>query len=127
MEEGLSCVTYLKFDRAEAELLTGLADLDAAARKLASYGPEEVLVTQSSGVTVYAEGRIHRALYTSRTPRGRTGRGDTCFGTYLGQRLRSSPQDAVRFAAAVTSLRLEKPGPRRGSFREVQALVDHMS
>ena len=127
MEEGLSHVTYLKVDRAEAELLTGLTDLQAAARELAAYGPQEVVVTQSSGVTVFAGGEYYQAPFTSRVLKGRTGRGDTCFSTYVGQRMRSSPRDAARFAAAVTSLKQEKPGPWRGSLKEVQALVEGMS
>ncbi len=126
MEEGLAHVTYLKVDRAEAELLTGLSDLDDAARKLADYGPQEVVVTQSSGVTVFANGRIYSAPFTSRSLRGRTGRGDTCFSTYLAQRLVSPPQEAVRFAAAVTSLKQEEPGPWRGTMKDVQARLMEM-
>ncbi|MCJ7622610.1 MAG: hypothetical protein MUO76_03835, partial [Anaerolineaceae bacterium] len=38
IEAGLACVTYLKVDRAEAELLTGKTDLRLAARQLAEYG-----------------------------------------------------------------------------------------
>ncbi|MDX9833427.1 MAG: PfkB family carbohydrate kinase, partial [Anaerolineae bacterium] len=48
MEEGLQYVTYLKVDRAEAELLTGHTELWKAARRLAEYGPREIVLTQSS-------------------------------------------------------------------------------
>jgi sugar/nucleoside kinase (ribokinase family) len=122
-EQGLSLVTYLKVDRAEAELLTGEPDLDVAARALADHGPREVVLTQSSGVTVYADGQIHRAPFTSRVLDGRTGRGDTCFATYLGTRLKAPPERATRVAAAVTSLKQEKPGPWRGSLAEVESLL----
>ncbi|MFQ5576868.1 MAG: PfkB family carbohydrate kinase, partial [Anaerolineae bacterium] len=50
IKEALSHVTYLKVDRAEAELLTGLTDLEAAARQLAEYGPREIIITRSEGV-----------------------------------------------------------------------------
>ena len=123
MAEGLSHVTYLKVDRAEAELLTGEADLEAAARKLATFGPREIVLTQSSGVTVYAEGRLSQAPFTSRSLVGRTGRGDTCFSTYIGSRLRTSPEEACRWAAAVTTLKQEHPGPWRGNVSEVEALL----
>jgi sugar/nucleoside kinase (ribokinase family) len=123
MAEGLSHVTYLKVDRAEAELLTGLADLGAAARELAGYGPREVIVTQGAGVTVYADGELYRAPFTPRSLKGRTGRGDTCFATYLGQRLSSTPEESARLAAAITTLKLEEPGPWRGSMHDVQALL----
>jgi sugar/nucleoside kinase (ribokinase family) len=123
MEEGLSHVTYLKVDRAEAELLTGLTDMLSAARRLADYGPREVILTQSSGVTVFAQGKIYRAPFTPRSLAGRTGRGDTCFATYLGRRLTASAEEATRLAAAVTTLKQEHPGPWRGSLADVEALL----
>jgi sugar/nucleoside kinase (ribokinase family) len=123
MEEGLSYVNYLKVDRAEAELLTGLTDLVAAARCLADYGPREIVITQSAGVTVLADGQIYQAPFTPRSLAGRTGRGDTCFATYLGRRLTASAEEAVGFAAAVTTHKQEKPGPWQGTLAEVQALM----
>lgn len=123
MEEGLSYVTYLKVDRAEAELLTGLTDMVAAASRLAGYGPQEVVLTQSSGVTVFADGQIHQAPFTPRSLAGRTGRGDTCFATYLGRRLTASAEEATRLAAAVTTLKQEHPGPWRGALADVEALL----
>jgi sugar/nucleoside kinase (ribokinase family) len=123
MNEGLAHVHYLKVDRAEAELLTGETDLRVAARKLASFGPQEIVVTQSSGVTVYAAGDLFQAPFTPRSLDGRTGRGDTCFATYLGKRLSVDAGEACRFAAAVTTLKQEQPGPWRGSLAEVEALL----
>jgi sugar/nucleoside kinase (ribokinase family) len=123
MEEGLSHVTYLKVDRAEAELLTGLADMQAAVRRLAAYGPREIVLTQSSGVTVFADGRVYQAPFTPRSLAGRTGRGDTCFATYLGRRLIASPKEATRLAAAVTTLKQEQPGPWRGTLADVETLL----
>ena len=120
---GLSYVTYLKVDRAEAELLTGLTDLIAATHRLAEYGPREIVLTQSSGVTVYADGQIYQAPFAPRSLAGRTGRGDTCFATYLGKRLTTSPAEATRWAAAVTTLKQERPGPWRGDLAEVETLL----
>jgi len=124
MAEGLACITYLNVDRAEAELLTGETDLAVAATKLAALGPREIVLTQVSGVTVYANGRIFQAPFTSRSLAGRTGRGDTCFATYVGKRLSSSPEEACRWAGAVTTLKQERPGPWRGSPAEVRALLE---
>jgi sugar/nucleoside kinase (ribokinase family) len=53
---GLAHVTYLKADRAEAALLTGESDLSRAARALAAMGPQEIVLTESAGVTVFAGG-----------------------------------------------------------------------
>jgi sugar/nucleoside kinase (ribokinase family) len=123
MAEGLSLVTYLKVDRAEAELLTGETDLNVAARRLAAYGPKEVVVTQSSGVTVYADGQLYQAPFTSRALAGRTGRGDTCFATYVGKRLSASVEGACRLAAAITTLKQEQPGPWRGTLADAERLL----
>ncbi len=123
LAEGLSYVTYLKVDRAEAELLTGLTDLPAAARRLAEYGPREIVMTQSAGVTTYVAGQIYQAPFTPRSLAGRTGRGDTCFATYLGRRLTASPAEATRLAAAVTTLKQEQPGPWRGALADAEKLM----
>ncbi len=123
MAEGLSHVTYLKLDRAEAELLTGETDLRLAARHLASFGPREILITQSSGLTVFADGHLYEAPFSSSSLAGRTGRGDTCFAVYLGKRLSMPPQEACRFAAAVTSRKQEQPGPWNGNLADVEALL----
>lgn len=124
MAEGLQHVTYLKVDRAEAELLTGETDLKIAAKKLRDYGPKEIVLTQSSGVTVFANGEIHTAPFTPRSLAGRTGRGDTCFAAYLGKRLSAPPAEACRFAAAVTTLKQEKPGPWNGTMEEIIAMMN---
>jgi sugar/nucleoside kinase (ribokinase family) len=123
IEEGLSHVTYLKVDRAEAELLTGLSDMNAAVHRLAEYGPREVVLTQSSGVTVFVDGRVYRGPFRPRSLAGRTGRGDTCFATYLGWRLTGTPEEATRLAAAVTTLKQEKPGPWRGILADAEVLL----
>jgi sugar/nucleoside kinase (ribokinase family) len=120
MEEELSQVAFLKVDQAEAELLTGQTDLQVAAHQLADCGPREVVLTQSSGVTVLANGCIYCAPFTSRSLSGRTGRGDTCFATYLGCRLSCSPEEATHLAAAVTTLKQEKPGAWRGSLADAR-------
>lgn len=127
MAEGLAHVTYFKVDRAEAEALTGESGLAPgspalarAAAQLAAYGPREIVLTQSAGVTVYADGRLYFAPFTPRSLAGRTGRGDTCFATYLTKRLTSSPEEACRWAAAVTTLKQETPGPWRGAVAEVE-------
>jgi sugar/nucleoside kinase (ribokinase family) len=123
MAQGLACVTYLKADRAEAELLTGEPDLGRAGERLSRYGPREVVLTQSSGVTVYAQGAQYEAPFRSRSLDGRTGRGDTCFATYVGSRLGASPRVAARLAAAVTSLKQERPGPWQGSIADTVELL----
>jgi len=120
-DEGLKLVDVLKVDHAEAEHLTGLTEVKAAMQRLAAYGPKEVLLTQASGVTVYAGGRFYQAPFTAKTIKGRTGRGDTCFSTYLAKRQSAGAGAACRFAAVVTSLKMETPGPFAGTLADVRA------
>jgi len=119
--DGLQYVEYLKADDTEAEVLTGLTDLREAAKALAALGPKEVLLTHKEGVLVYAEGEFHTGDFTPSKMMGRTGRGDTCFTTYCARRLSMSPGEAVSYAAAVTSLKLEVPGPFNRTLEEVEA------
>lgn len=127
MAEGLRHVTFLKVDQAEAEHLTGETSLEAAARTLAGYGPREILITKSSGPLVFAEGKFFTAPFTPRSLAGRTGRGDTCFAAYLGRRLSDSPLEATRWAAAVTSLKQEKPGPWNGNLQEAEVFMNRQA
>lgn len=117
---GLAQVDVLKVDQAEAEVLTGQEDPRQALLELARYGPQEVLLTRAEGVLVYARGEFHTAPFRPRSLAGRTGRGDTCFAAYLARRLTAPPEEAVRFAAAVTSLKMEQPGPFRGTLLDVE-------
>jgi sugar/nucleoside kinase (ribokinase family) len=123
MAEGLAHVTYLKADLAEAELLTGSRNVREAARRLAEYGPREIVITESSGVTVYAGGGFYHAPFTPSVLKGRTGRGDTCFSTYLGRRLTGSAEEATRLAGAVTTLKQEQPGPWRGTLADAERVM----
>jgi hypothetical protein len=56
--------------------------------------------------------------------RGRSGRGDTCVGSYTSRRLLADAGDATRWAAAVTTLKLEAEGPVRGTAADVMALLE---
>lgn len=122
--EGLALVDVLKVDTAEAEVLTGQTDVRQAMQALAAYGPSEIVLTRPQGMLVYADGEFYQAPFEPREVRGRTGRGDTCFAAYLGRRLTAGPEEACRFAAAMTSLKLERPGPFRGSVEEVERSVE---
>ena len=63
---------------------------------------------------------IYKAPLTPRTLNGRTGRGDTLFCSYLARRTQGDePFKALQFAAALVSLKLEAPGPFRGSLEDV--------
>lgn len=114
MAEGLKHVTYLKVDRAEAEHITGQTDLEEAARILAGYGPKEIILTQTDGVLVYANGEFYHGPFRPNSLDGRTGRGDTCITSYVGARLTHEPAEAAKIAGIITSMKQEKHGPWDG-------------
>ncbi|MBI5651273.1 MAG: carbohydrate kinase [Chloroflexi bacterium] len=118
----LRYVSVLKTDAVEAELITGEKDRGVAARKLAEFGPREILLTHSGGVLVYHNGAITEAPFVPRALRGRSGRGDTCTSAYLSRRLSAPPEDAGVWAAAVTSLKLENEGVFNRTREEVEAV-----
>jgi len=78
-------------------------------------------------VLVYAGEQAYEVAFTPRSMDGRTGRGDTCFATYVGKRLSASLEEACRFAAAVTTLKMERPGPFRGTLAEVETMMPQQS
>lgn len=122
-KEVIAAVHYLKTDHAEAEILTGETDRIRAAQILSSWGAKEVMLTHHSEVLVCIGGDIVSAPFTARNLSGRTGRGDTCFASYCYWRQKHSPEDACRFAAALTSLKMERPGPFTGSVADVEAAL----
>ncbi len=110
----LRLVNVLKTDASEAEFLTGTKDMHQAARALAAYGPQEIVLTRNEGVLVFAENEFTEVPWQAREIKGRTGRGDTCISSYLGKRLSAGPAQAAHVAAELTGRKLEAPGPYRG-------------
>ncbi|HVU34111.1 MAG TPA: PfkB family carbohydrate kinase [Opitutaceae bacterium] len=110
-DEILPYVDILKVDNKEAAALTGLDDLQLAARTIAAWGPREIVLSHRDGLIVFAEGRIHEAPWRHEKLVGRSGRGDTCISSYAAKRLSSSAAEATIWSAAVTSLKMEAEGP----------------
>lgn len=123
MEETLPYLDVLKSDAVEAEYLTGEADRFKAAEKFAQMGTKEVVLTHKNGVLVYANGEFYEAGFYSNKLDGRSGRGDTCIGSYMAMRLTLNPCEAGIWAAAVTSLKMEKLGPFDRTRGDVLALL----
>jgi sugar/nucleoside kinase (ribokinase family) len=123
----LPLVDFFKADAAEAEILTGTKDREEAAGILASWGAKEVMVTHNTEVLVLSDGRISRAPFTPSNLSGRTGRGDTTFAAYLARRRDHDPDESVRYAAALCSIKMERPGPFTGSVEEVLARMERDS
>jgi len=119
-------ISYFKTDAAEAEIMTGFSDRENAARKLAALGAREVMVTHNNEVLVLVDGKFYRAPYNPGNLSGRTGRGDTTFAAYMAKRLDASPHEAVYYAAALCSMKMESPGPFSHSSDEVYERMKEM-
>jgi len=79
------------------------------------------MITHSSEVILYNGKRMFRAPFNPGNLSGRTGRGDTCFISYVSWRLTHGIEESLRYAAALTSIKMEKPGPFLGTQEEVLA------
>ena len=117
-------VRYLKTDAAEAEVLTGTDDREKAAFMLCEMGAKEVLITHNTEAIVCDGHKIYRSPLRPRGLAGRTGRGDTTFAGYLGERLSHDIPEALEFAAALVSLKMETPGPFKGTRQDVYDFID---
>ncbi len=121
--EALKYVDVLKVKEYEIEGLTGIQGQHEACRQLAQWGVKEVLLTLGSyGSVIYADGQFHDIpAYHPLKIVDATGCGDTYVMGYVYKRaLGASPLQAGRFAAAVSSIKLEASGPFSGT--EQQAL-----
>ncbi len=116
----------VKLDVVEAEHLTGTRDLGRVAQIIAGWGAREVLITASEGAALWADNRLRTACFTNRSQTGRTGRGDTTISAYLCRRRTHSPDEALKFAAALVSIKLETPGPFAGTLEDVERRMRQM-
>ena len=123
MHSTLVYVDIVKSDAVEATYLTGETDIYKAAQFYADMGPKEIVLTHKDGLLVYADGRFYEMGFFPCSLDGRSGRGDTCIGTYVAKRLSMSPHEAGIWAAAVTSLKMESLGPFNRSIDDVVSLI----
>ncbi len=123
MQSTLAYVDIVKSDAVEAEFLTGETDIFKAARAYADMGPREIVLTHKAGLLLFADGQFHEMGFYPARLDGRSGRGDTCIGTYVAKRLSLPPHEAGIWAAAVTSLKMENLGPFDRSMSEVESLI----
>lgn len=117
-------VPRIKLDTPEARHLTGLPTAHEAAMEMERWGARETMITWADGVLVRYQGSTYSEPFFNRSVEGRTGRGDTTFGSYLACRLDHSVADSLRWAAAVASIKLEKPGLFAGTREQVRARMD---
>ncbi|MFH1491528.1 MAG: PfkB family carbohydrate kinase [Pseudomonadota bacterium] len=126
--EAMALITYFKADAAEAAFLTGIQTDDyegrvAAAKTFLEWGAKEVVVSHHTGLIAARASEVVFSPFKSRNLSGRTGRGDTSFTTYITERFTKEPADAIKFSTALTSLKMEVPGPFKKTREEVEAFM----
>ena len=124
--EALKYIDILKVNEHEAEVLTGYKDAKQAALQLAEWGVKEVLLTLGSlGSLIYAEGVFHQIpAYPPKEVVDATGCGDTYAMGYLYMRNKgASYEEAGCFAAAMSTIKLEKSGPFSGTEEQVWNII----
>ncbi len=114
---------YLKTDANEAEVLTGTSDREEAAKILYQWGAKEIMITHNTEVLVYDGKQFYRQPLKPRNLTGRTGRGDTTFGAYLVERQTNNIPEALLMAAAGVSLKMETPGPFKGTRKDIENYI----
>jgi len=122
-EKYLPFIDYLKTDAAEAEIMTGTKDKKKAAEMLFGWGAKEIMITHNKEVLIYNGKEHYTCPLKPRNLSGRTGRGDTSFSAYITERLDKDIESALLFASALVSLKIERPGPFKGTRDEVEDYI----
>lgn len=121
-QEVLKHVHFLKANEHEMEVLTGFADSENAGRVIHSWGVKEVLLTFGSMGSVIFDGTTYHQIpaYIPKEVVNATGAGDTYMAGYLYMRAKGADiEEAGRFAAAMTTLKIEGLGPFNGTKEDV--------
>jgi len=117
-------LSKVKLDVVEAAVLTGTEDLEEAAKAFEAWGCPETVITRSDGVLARSRGKTYFESFSNRSSVGRTGRGDTTFAAYLAWRGGHGVAESLKFAAALVSIKMETPGPFRGTLADVIARME---
>ena len=117
-EEALQYIHFLKANEHEMEVLTGYSDVISAAKQLYAWGVKEVLITLGSLGSVIYDGETFYKIpaYKPKEVVDATGCGDTYMTGYLYKRAKGAGiEEAGRFAAAMSTLKIEGLGPFKGN------------
>lgn len=123
-EKYLPYMDFFKTDAAEAEILTGLTDRSEAAKLLHAWGAKEIVISHNTEMLAYDGETLFTCPVKARNLSGRTGRGDTTFGAYLAMRMTGAGmEEALRYATACVSLKMETPGVFAGTRADVEDYI----
>ncbi|SHE32140.1 Sugar or nucleoside kinase, ribokinase family [Marinitoga hydrogenitolerans DSM 16785] len=110
----LPLVDIFKVDIKEAYILTKEKDPKRALNMIKDYGVKEIILTHNKGIFLMVNNSIYEAFFGNYKMEGRTGRGDTCVAAYLVAREKMNYNNALKFAAEITTKKMQYKGPYRG-------------
>ena len=106
----LPLTKYFKCDFKEAKMLTG-KDPEEAVKQLADWGAKEIVLTSKDGIMAYVDGKYYKEILSEKNIKGRTGRGDTAFVSFIASRLQDkNPYESTRIAREMTEIKLKQEG-----------------
>ncbi|MDR3309565.1 MAG: PfkB family carbohydrate kinase [Tannerella sp.] len=126
--EALRYVHFLKANEYEMEVLTGYKDARQAALRLHEWGVHEVILTfGSEGSLIYDGSQFYDIpAYPPSETIDATGCGDTYMAGYLYRRVKgASIVEAAHFAAALSTLKIQRSGPVDASVADVLEIIRH--
>ena len=126
-KEALQYIHFLKANEHEMEVLTGYDDIAMAAKQLYDWGVKEVLITLGSmGSVIYDGNNFHMIpAYKPKEVVDATGCGDTYMTGYLYKRAKGAGiEEAGRFAAAMSTLKIECLGPFKGTKEDIEHCLE---
>ena len=126
-KEALKYIHFLKANEHEMEVLTGYDDVAMAAKQLYDWGVKEVLITLGSmGSVIYDGTTFHKIpAYKPKEVVDATGCGDTYMTGYLYKRAKGAGiEEAGRFAAAMSTLKIECLGPFKGTKEDIEHCLE---
>ena len=122
----LKYTDVLFIDENESAIILGEKhSLEETARILASYGPEEVIITCGSrGSIIYSsksKKKYEIPAFKPQKTEDPTGLGDTYMAAYAARKLEvEDPEKCGVFAAAASSVKLENKGPFKGKRKLIE-------
>ena len=78
------------------------------------------MISHNTELLVYDGEKIYTCPIKARNLSGRTGRGDTAFAGYINERQHASVEEALLWATALVSLKMETPGPSAAAVKMLQ-------
>ena len=106
----LPLTKYFKCDLKEAKILTDKSP-EEAAKQLNKWGAEEIIITSKDGIMTYVEGKYYKEILSEKDIKGRTGRGDTAFSSFVSSRLQGKcGYESTRTAREYTEEKLKIEG-----------------